>query len=127
MDVSDKVCPEQIGELLPGDGAAGVALIVTEVVPVEPVHPATVTFTLYVPALAVVTTNVGSSREDVKLLGPLQLYIALPIVFAVRDNVCPSQIGELFPAEGVAGIGLMVTAVVPALLVQPAAEVVVTE
>ena len=44
------VVPEQIDELLPATGEAGVWLMVTAVVPLGPVHPLTVTFTEYVPA-----------------------------------------------------------------------------
>ena len=40
-----RVVPTQMGELLPAVGATGVALMVTEVVPAAPVHPATVTVT----------------------------------------------------------------------------------
>lgn len=40
-------------------------------------------------------------------------------VLDVRFNVVPSQIGLLLLAAGAAGIGLTVTAVVPAVLVHP--------
>ena len=39
------VVPIHIGLLLPAVGATGVPFIVTEVVPAEPVHPATVAVT----------------------------------------------------------------------------------
>ena len=41
------------------------------------------------------------------------------MVFAVRLNVYPVQIGELFPMVGAAGGGLTTTLVVPAVLVHP--------
>jgi hypothetical protein len=41
-----KVPPTQTGELLVGDGAAGGLTIVTEVVPTEEVHPASLTVRL---------------------------------------------------------------------------------
>jgi hypothetical protein len=67
------VLPEQIGALLVIVGAAGGGLIVTVVVPAEPVHPATVAETEYVPASAVVNpATVGFCAVEVKLLGPFQ-------------------------------------------------------
>ncbi len=74
LDVSDKFCPEQIGVLLPGTGAAGMGFTVTEVVAAGPAQPATVTLTEYVPEAAVVAGVIaGSSSVEVKLLGPVQL------------------------------------------------------
>ena len=45
LAVKLKVDPTHIGLLLPADGAAGIGLIVTAVVPAGPVHPATVAVT----------------------------------------------------------------------------------
>ncbi len=49
---------------------------------------------------------------EVKLLGPVQLYVAPAIVEAVRFSVPPAQMGPLFPAFGEAGIALTVATVV---------------
>ncbi len=69
-----RFCPEQMGALLAGAGEAGATSMVTAVVPAAPVHPATVTLTEYVPEAAVVTEVMdGSSSEEVKLSGPVQL------------------------------------------------------
>lgn len=66
------VLPIHTGELLVGAGVAGVALMVTAVVPAAEVHPPTVTVTLYVPLAAVVTPVIdGFWSDDVKLLGPV--------------------------------------------------------
>ena len=73
------------------------------------------------PAPAVVIPTItGSSREDVKLFGPVQLYVAPPIVFAVKLKLYPAQTGLLLPAIGAEGVALMVTDVVAVELVQPA-------
>ena len=45
LAVKDKVCPEQTGVLLEAVGAEGIALTATAVVPMLPVHPATVAVT----------------------------------------------------------------------------------
>jgi plastocyanin len=72
--VSDIVFPKQIGELLPVAGEVGPGSTVTFVVDDGPVHPPTVTEAEYVPASAVATGKiVGSSSDEVKLFGPLQL------------------------------------------------------
>jgi hypothetical protein len=55
---------------------------------------------------------VGFCVVDVKLLGPVQLYVAPP-GFAVKLNVDPAQMVELLAAVGAAGIGLTVTLTVP--------------
>ena len=54
-----------------------------------------------------------------KLLGPVQAYVAPGIVDAVRLTVTPAQYGPPFPAVGAAGIALTVALVVPAGDVQP--------
>ena len=46
--------------------------------------------------------------------------MAPAIVLEVKLSVAPAQIGVLLPAVGAAGVGLMVTAVVPAAPAQPA-------
>ena len=53
--MSESVFPSQSGLLLDAAGAAGVGLIVTGVVPAEPVQPFSVAVTEYVPEPAVVT------------------------------------------------------------------------
>ena len=57
LALSVSVDPTHIGELLVAAGAAGVVFTVTAVVPADPVHPATVAVTEYVPAAAVVTDD----------------------------------------------------------------------
>ena len=47
----------------------------------------------------------GSSAVEVKLFGPVQEYVALATVLAVRFNVVVAQMGELLPAVGEAGVG----------------------
>ena len=72
------------------------------------------------PAFAVAALPiVGFCEEEEKLLGPFHEYTAPEIVVAVSDNVCPEQMGLLFPAVGADGSGLMVTIVVPTELVHP--------
>ena len=72
LAVRDKVFPEHTGLLLPGVGAAGVWLIVTETVPAGPVHPSTVAVTEYVPDAAVVTlATVGFCDDEEKPFGPV--------------------------------------------------------
>ena len=63
---------------------------------------------------------VGSSSVDVKLLGPVQLYVAEATVAEKSESVEPEQIGPLLDTGvGAAGIELIVAAVVPAGPVQP--------
>jgi hypothetical protein len=54
----------------------------------------------------------GFCVVEVKLFGPVQLYVAAVIVFVVRVKVVPEQTGLLDPGTGVVGGGLMVTVVV---------------
>ena len=70
---------------------------------------------------------VGFCEVEVKLFGPLHEYVAPPIVLAVSDKVFPEQTGELLPATGAEGSGVMVTVVVPVGPTHPAADVAVTE
>lgn len=62
---------------------------------------------------------VGFCKAEEKLLGPLHVYVAPGIVFAVKVKLSPIHKGPLFPATGAAGIALMVTEVVPAGPVHP--------
>src|SRR5438128_1942273 len=61
---------------------------------------------------------VGFCRLEVKLLGPVQEYVAPLIVEAVSEIVAASQYGPPLPAVGVAGLAFTVTVVVPADEVQ---------
>ena len=74
----------------------------------------------------VAAASVGFCVAAEKLFGPLQVYVALAIVFALSDKVCPAQTGVLLPGVGAAGGGETVTDTVPADPVQPAV-VAVTE
>lgn len=56
----------------------------------------------------------GFWSVEVKLLGPVQLYVAPVIVDAVSESVFPSQMGPLFPAVGALGKEVMVTTVLAA-------------
>lgn len=114
------VDPTQSGELLPAVGAAGTAFTTTVVVPAALVQPPTVTVTEYVPAIAAVAEGrVGSSKADVNVAGPVQLYVAPAIVLDVKLIVEPTQSGELLPAVGAAGVAFTTTVVVAAVLVHP--------
>lgn len=118
--VSVMVLPTQTGELEAAVGVAGIGLITTVTVPAVLVHPATVTVTEYVPEAAVVTLVMeGFCKEEEKLLGPVQLYVAPATAGVVKFNVDPAQSGALEEAVGVAGVGFTVTATVPAALEQP--------
>ena len=109
------------------DGLAAIAFVgttlpltATTAVPKGLVHPATVTVTLYVPAIANVEEGrEGSSNADVKALGPVQAYVAPANVFEVNSIVEPVHTGELLPAIGAAGIGFTTIETVPAKLEQP--------
>ena len=106
--------------LLPRVGDDGGGFITTEVVPAVLVHPAAeVADTEYVPASEVVVTAiVGFCEAEVKLLGPVHAYVA-PVELAVSESEFPSQSGALLDAAGAAGVGLIVTTVVPAGPVHP--------
>jgi len=62
---------------------------------------------------------VGSSREEVKLLGPLQLYEPAGTVAVVKLNVCPVQTGLLLPGTGGGGAAFTTTLVVAVGPVHP--------
>jgi hypothetical protein len=119
--------PAHIGELLPAIGVVGGAFTTTPTIAVELVHPETVTLTLYIPVAAAVAPAIeGFCITDAKLFGPVQLYNAPARLLAVKFIVPLKQTGELLPAVGAAGIGLIVTLVVAIALVHPA-TVAVTE
>ncbi len=63
---------------------------------------------------------VGFWRVELKLLGPVQAYVAPATSGVERFSVVPAHRGPLFEAVGVAGRALTTTVVVPATLVQPA-------
>lgn len=66
------VLPVQTGELLEGEGVAGVVFTTTAVVPTALVQPFVVTVTLYVPAANVFTdASEGFCKEEEKLFGPV--------------------------------------------------------
>jgi formaldehyde-activating enzyme involved in methanogenesis len=114
------VFPVHTGELDPGPGAAGVAFTTTATVPAEEVHPRIVTVTLYVPVAAVVALAIdGFCAEELKLFGPVQVYVAPATAGVDRLTVLPEHTGELLDAVGVAGPGFTTTATVPAADVQP--------
>jgi hypothetical protein len=105
LAVKLSVCPEQMVLLFPAVGTAGGKFITTEVVPIGPVHPLTVTATEYVPALAVVALPItGSSDASEKLFGPVHAYVAPEMVFAVKLSAVPTQTGVLLPTEGAPGV-----------------------
>ena len=111
----------QIGlGLAEAEGAEGVRFTVTATVPEELVHPLVVAVTEYVPPAAVVpTASVGFWEVEVKLFGPVQLYV-VPVGLADKLSVAPVQIGlGLAEAAGAAGVRFTVTATVPAALVHP--------
>jgi hypothetical protein len=89
------------------------------VVPAALVHPLTVIVTEYIPVARVEAPVIeGFCEVDVKLLGPVHAYVPPPGL-AVKFNVDPSQIAELFTAVGAAGVGFTTTAIVEAALPQP--------
>ena len=125
--VNNNEAPVQSGELLPATGVAGAVFTVTATVPALLVQPFTVTVSEYVPLAATVTPEIdGFCEADVNPFGPVHEYVAPATADVVKFNVAPMHTGLLLDAVGVAGIGLTVTAVVPATLVQPL-TVIVTE
>lgn len=114
------VLPVQTGELLPGVGAAGIGFITAVVVPNALVHPLTVTVTEYVPEFAPVAFGIlGFCTEEVNPAGPVHEYVAPATRLDVKFNVEPSQIGELLPAVGAAGVAFTTTAIVACGLAHP--------
>lgn len=98
----------------------GRAFTTTVVVPAALVHPLTVTVTLYIPASARTTATVlGFCKKELKLLGPVQLYVAPATSGVVRFKVAPTHKGPLLAAVGVDGIGLTVISMAVELLLHP--------
>ena len=62
---------------------------------------------------------VGFCTDDVKPFGPVHAYVAPATAGVESVAVLPVQIGPLFDAVGVAGIGLTTSVVEPAADVQP--------
>ena len=84
---------------------AGVGFTVTAIVELALPQPITETKTLYVPAIAGITgANVGFCIDDVKLFGPVQLYVAPETLADVKLNVCPIQDGLVAVKLGDPGI-----------------------
>jgi hypothetical protein len=76
-----------------------------------------VTLTEYVPVAAVVgDAIVGFCAVDVKVLGPVQAYVAPTTDGVLRLSGEPAHTELLLLAVGVAGIALTVAVVVPAAL-----------
>jgi hypothetical protein len=102
LEESNKVNPSHTGVLLPGAGVAGVACTVTDVTPLGPIQPPRLMSTEYVPEAATVApVIVGSSSVEVKLFGPIQLYVAPATLLALRERVCPEHIVVLPMVVGV--------------------------
>jgi len=122
---SERAVPVHTGELLEGEGVAGIGLTVTIAVPAFPVQPPTVAVTEYVPVAAVVAPGMlGFCVDEVNPFGPVHEYVAPPMFDAERFSVLPAQIGLLLEAAGAAGVAFTVTLTVPAALVQPATVIV---
>src|SRR5437764_821089 len=125
--LSEIVAPAQYGPPLFAVGVAGMALTTTLVLPAAEAQALTVMVTKYVPASAVVAfARVGFCSAEVKPFGPVHEYVA-PLTNAVESEiVAPAQYGPPFDADGVAGVALTTTLVVPAAEGQPS-MVIVTE
>ena len=61
------------------------------------------------PTVALLAT-VGFCAADVKLFGPVQLYVAPASVGVLKVSAEPAHTGPLFPAVGVEGIAFTVSA-----------------
>ena len=95
-------------------------MTVTFVEPAADVQPLTVTVTEYVPPKAVVAfVRVGFCSDEVKPPGPVHAYVAPLTKNVERPIVPPAQYGPLLNAEGVNGVLLTTTLVVPAAEAQP--------
>jgi len=64
----------------------------------------------------VAETITGFCEAEVNEFGPVQPYTGLPPAVAVKLKSLPVQIGELLPATGAAGEGIIVTLTVPGAL-----------
>ena len=71
----------------------------------------------------VVELILGFCEEELKLLAPVQAYVAPDVVEAPRFNFCPAHSGPLLDATGALGTGVTVT-VTELLLKQPVAVIV---
>ena len=80
------------------------------VVPGSPWQPLSEVVTVYVPAIATVALvlTVGFCADEVKLLGPVQAYVAPATVEAVNERLDPKHTGPLSLTVGVAGLAIMV-------------------
>ena len=77
------------------------------------------------PEAAVVALLIdGFWTDEVKLFGPVQLYVAPATDGVDNVNTCPAQIGPLLEALGVDGVATTVTVLVQ-VLVQPVLPVIV--
>ena len=119
LAVSERALPTHNGPLFPAVGAAGMVLTVTVDVPAGLVHTFIVAVKEYVPAINVVALalTVGFCAVEVKLLGPVQLYVAPVIVLAVSERAVPAHTGPLLPAVGVEGKALTVIVAKPPVVV----------
>lgn len=114
------VWPVHTGEFAVKLGAGGLPNTLTLNVPLGPVQPPTVALTEYIPVATVPAPVMeGFWVVELKPLGPLQLYAAPVMLLAVRFMVDPTHKVEVPPVSGAAGVGLITTLTVPALLVQP--------
>src|SRR3954447_25831943 len=114
------VAPSQYGPPFDAVGVAGIGLTTTVVVPAAEGQPLTVIVTEYVPASAsVALERVGFCCAEVKPFGPVHAYVAPETNGVDSEIVAPSQYGPPFDADGVAGVGLTTTDVVPAAEGQP--------
>jgi hypothetical protein len=114
------VWPEHNGLLLPTVGAAGVGFTTTVVVLCGLVQPPIEIVSEYVPDAATVTLPiVGSSSAELKLFGPVQLYVPPATVLEKSVSVLPEQTGVLLLSVGAAGVFPTITETVLCALTHP--------
>lgn len=102
-------------------GVAGGALTIAVVVLTVEVQPATVAVTLYTPVADEVAARItGVCALDVKLFGPVQLYVAPATLVAVKNKLAPAHIGPEFVAVTAAGVAFTTAIVALANEEQPA-------
>jgi hypothetical protein len=110
-----RVFPVHNGELLDAVGGAGIGWITTFAVALLLVHPFTVTFTVYVPALESVTFGIVLfCVDEEKADGPLHEYVAPTTLLAFSVRLSPTHNGEFVVIVGGAGVGFTTTVVVAA-------------
>lgn len=86
---------------------AGVVLMLTVVVSGSDEQESTTAITIYAPDMEDwVLVIEGFCVADVNPEGPVQLYVALLTLLAVRYKMFPVHNGPLLDAAGVAGVGL---------------------